>query len=236
MLFARYVLPSLLVVPFAVASTAYTPGPIFNGVTPVTVTYDANTPQGNFGAPGSTDDSVGYSIYLTSDSTNVYTLLVTDPAVNYTGLEFANLYFATDYPGGSTIGFESTNPDAFIPGVIGSNISLTGFPGYSAQTFDASNGYTNNAILVTIPWSFFTQDPLNMGFEKISYPANPVLRLDLSQSFSYSVAGGSTAYGLSELGVTSLTPEPGTMGLIGLAGLFLLTGGRKLRLATQRVK
>jgi hypothetical protein len=186
----------------------------------VLVTYDPNAPESNFGAPTGASDTTAYSIALTSDATNVYVQLTVASPSTFTGATFANLYFDTtakDPTTGSDLGFEVGNSDAFIPGAPGS-VSTAG----TGISFTETNGN----ISFTVPWSYFETDPNGLGFTPIS-ASNNVLRLNLSQSFGYSVAGGGTAYGDTRLGeVTLATPEPSSF-------LLLLVGGLSLTLLAR---
>jgi hypothetical protein len=185
-----------------------------------TVGYSATADEGNFGTPSNVSDSVGYTISMTSDPTDVNLVLTTtpttDPVTPVDGnLNFTNLYFSTSVvsgTGGSTVGFEIQNEDAFIPGVPGS---------VSTQ----NDGITFNQPKsgewdISIPWQYFETDPDNLGFTKIS-ATNDVVRLNLSQSFGYSVAGGQANYGDMRLGEAILsTPEPSSY---ALGGIVLVT-------------
>ena len=72
-----------------------------------------------------------------------------------------------------------------------------------------------------MPWSFFTDDPLSMGFPKTTAADNK-LTLRLSQTFGYSVAGGSS-FGADRLGSVyyeaAAVPEPSSL-LLALTVLF----------------
>jgi hypothetical protein len=179
----------------------------------INVNYDSNAPESNFSAPTNESDSTAYSITMTSDATNVYVQLTVASPSNYTGYNFANLYFDTTAvtpTTGSDIGFEVTNSDAFIPGGAGP-VSTAG----TGLSYTASNG----SIDFVLPWSYLETDPNNLGFTEIS-ATNNVLRLNLSQSFGYSVAGGSASYGDTRLGeVTLTTPEPSALSLVLIGGL-----------------
>jgi hypothetical protein len=167
------------------------------------VGFDPSAPESNFGAPTAFSDSIGYTITMGSTATDVQLSLVATGALPYS---FANLYFDTtaiNPATGSDVGFEIENNDTFIPGVPGTYSTAGDGITYSV-------GATSEAI--SIPWSFFTTDPQALGFTKIS-ATNNVLRLDLSQTFGYSVAGGSANYGATELGeVTYSTPDTMTTG------------------------
>lgn len=186
------------------------------GANTVSVLYNPAAPTGNFGAPTNQNSEVGYTIYTRSDSLYVYVGLQT--STNYAGgLNFANLYFDTNPGSGSDVGFEVSNQQAFIPGS----------PGYFPYTvalndihyaLTAGSASTPSVIEFAVPVAFFTTDPLGMGFPV----ATTAVQLRLSQSFGYSVAGGSS-YGPDRLGTVSLAstavPEPATVGalVLGLA-------------------
>lgn len=175
-----------------------------------TVALDTGAAQNNFGAPGTTNHNVAYSIYLRSDGTYLYGAVAASGPTN--SLDFANIYLNVDgLPGpGSDLGIEVTNDRFFRPGL----------PGY---TSDSSNLLTfssgTGVIEFALEWSMLTDDPYGMGFNTATPGGN--LFMSLSQSFGYSVAGG-TSYGDNRLGnvtVPQAVPEPGTLALFGLAML-----------------
>jgi hypothetical protein len=179
----------------------------------VLVTYDPNALESNFGDPTGSNDNVAYTVALTSDATNIYVNVVADPAAGgaLNGLDFTNLYFSTDLADGghSTIGFESGG-DAFIPGGAGPvSVAGTGVTGT-----DSGGDWT-----ITIPWAYLETDPSGLGFDKIG-GENDTVRLNLSQSFGYSVAGGTDAFGPTEFGEVA-TPEPASWTMaLGAALIF----------------
>src|SRR5262249_5063687 len=88
-------------------------------------------------------------------------------------------------------------------------------------TYAAIDGTATSPMMIeaAFPWSVFTSDPLGMG-----YPlATSEVQLRLSQSFGYSVAGGSF-YGDARLGtypVPSAVPEASSVFVFGVIGLGL---------------
>ena len=189
----------------------------------VTVGYDPSAAVGNFGTPGSSSDNVAYTINLTSDASDVNLVLTPSGSVN--GLDFVNLYFSTTVEhgtGGSGVGFEIGNNDTFVPGVT-SPVSTAG----DGITHTESAG----AWDITIPWSYFETDPQGLGFTEIS-AENDILRLNLSQSFGYSVVGGSANFGDSRLGETSFAatiPDSGSaLLMLGTTAGGLLALRRRL--------
>jgi hypothetical protein len=197
-----------------------------------TISFAANpnSAVGNFQTPGITA-LVGYSIALSDDGTDLSVLLTTtDPNAS----PFANLYFDTiaSTPNtGSNLGFEFGQggpTDAFIPGVNGSNnFNLAGTGVSSVFTKDAE-GTTANIV---IPNSFFLDNPLNMNFQPT--PDGTLVSLHLSQSFSFSVVGGSDNFPApAELGDAIVSapdsvPEPASMGLIGIGLVALAVIGKR---------
>jgi hypothetical protein len=207
----------------------------------VTITGDPSAPTGNFGTGGNTA-TYGYTITLSDDGTSVIAVLTTALS---TPFDFTNLYFDSwvESPTelGSTIGFETSGTavnDAFIPGVNGSNTSLASLTGFSAvETFTAND----KTITVTLPNTFFLDDPLNMGFVKT--PEGDEISLHISQSFGFSAVGQSTAFPLpDELGVAEITeppvaspvPEPAGLDYMAISGIVAALGAS--RRAMQRLR
>ncbi len=187
----------------------------------MTVGYDANAPLGNFGNPTNVNSTVAYTISVTADSTYASFKLVARPDLGgMFSLDFVNLYLSTTVAtgsGGSNLGFEIGNANAFVPGVPGS---------YST----ANDGFIINhdAILGTwnieIPWTYFETDPDGIGFEKIDVASHNILRLNGSQSFGYTYIGGQDSFGNFRLGeITPVSaPEPGSATLLLLGATAAL--------------
>jgi hypothetical protein len=210
---------------FAVASTvtsqvainpAMVPGGVYTPGGDPTGTY-----VGNFGSPSNLTDYNPYTIYTNADSKNFYVGLESNGPINVGNLDFANLYFSTDLSQGSTVGFEANNSRAFIPGV-------SGYYNYTASSgivLDDTSTGSQYSIEFSVPFSFFTSDPLGMGFPL----ATTDVQLRLSQTFGYSVAGGS-AYGDGRFGdFTPQAPEPSTLTLAGLAAFACFPIARRKR-------
>ena len=205
------------------------------GVKTATVTYDPNAPTGNFGQGpgleiGTTNHNAGYDIFLASEGENLFGFLQADRDTN--GLTFANLYFDLDYEtrSGSDLGFELgpnlANIRAFVPGVSGS-AEATGIS-YAVSA-------DGRAVEFSIPTTFFTAPIAGLSYNpNLVFPqVGDSVRLNLSQSLGYSVAGH-TPYGANRLGIVELSgavPEPATWAMM-IAG-FGLVGGA-MRSARQR--
>lgn len=220
------------------AAHAQTPPPVltattldFVGVTPAHVGYDANTPTSNFGNPSQTNASVAYDVYFRSDSNYVYALLESLPSSannNDPGPNFENAYLGT-VANTRNIGFsingDNKTDSAFTPGgATGYDLSSTGF---TLVTGKAADG--GNIIEWAMPWTYFTTDPLNMGFAKVQ--PGGVLSFGRSQSYGYSyVSGPVNTPSNDPLAQTTYTPaaapEPSqfaafAIGLLGLGALVL---------------
>ena len=215
-------------------------GAEWTGVAPTSVLYDSAAPIGNFGTPTNKNHTVAYDVYLRSDNNYVYGFLETKPAGagidSYDPtLAFTNLYFSTNPfglggTGSGSIGFELQNNRAFKPGGTGYLAgTLTGL-GFSIVTIPGTaygSGGAASVVEFAAPWSYFTSDPQTAPFVLMDQTNNK-LRLNLSQSFGYSVAGGATDYGTNRLGVLTLpVPEPATLAVVALGMVALLKRKRK---------
>ena len=204
------------------------------GVTPAQVLYSPTAPVSNFGAPTNANSNVAYDIYMRTDSQYLYVALEeTGPAVDNT-LNFANLYFRLYYNGGasySSIGFEITNDDAFYPNT-GAKVYDTS-ANLIQSVVDSSTD--DHVIEAAIDLSVFTQNALGVpGFSGLPSGATDAqIMMTLSQSFGYSVAGGTANYGASDLGTvtvpTATVPEPASLALVGLALAGVAGAARRRR-------
>ena len=143
---------------------------------------DINT-QGP-GNPGPNVENVSYTVYYTSDATNVYVGLQSIGSSG--GLNFANLYFDTNNStgAGSDIGFETPGGRIFVPatGVFsGSTLASLGITAVS------STG-ANDTVEVSIPWSVFTTNAAGLG-QPLVAPGGQ-LQLRTIQAFNYAGANG----------------------------------------------
>lgn len=184
------------------------------GAPTASVGYNAAAPTSNFGAPTNQDNNVAYDIYLTTSGSNLYGFL--QAAGPTSGLDFANLYFDLDptVTPGSDVGFEITNNRAFVPGN----------PGYSGPA-GIQYALGSNSLEFSIPLIDFAAPIAGLTyFAGQTFPgANDPVTLRLSQSFSYSVAGGAS-YGVNRLGTFTIpgsVPEPSTwaMMILGFGGI-----------------
>ena len=197
---------------------------------PKQVNYDPAAPDSNFDNPGTTNQTVAYNVYISSDSQYVYGAVEANPDAGGTdpvaaGVDFANIYFSTNPQEGANVGFEITNRRSFGLETFPPDYNDVAPPTLDFVKYTSSLG---RVIEFKIAFSYFTDDPDNIGFTKLT-PNSP-FQIRLSQSFGYSVAGG-PAYGADRLGQVifqpglAAVPEPTTLGgaLVGVAfGLFQL--------------
>ena len=214
------------------AATVSTPA-LADPTTAAVITNPA-APTGNFDAP-TNQATAGYTLTLNDDGARL------NGTIQQTGGtavgSFANLYFDLNptVGDGSDLGFEmgTGGVTAFIPG-------KNGQPGFSTiispslYTFMTStdvNGLIN--LMFSLDNSLFTGPIAGLAYygpadncgsgpcPAQTFEATQTLRL--SQSLSYSVAGGAT-YGVNRLGafeVSGAVPEPATwaMMLFGFGGI-----------------
>jgi hypothetical protein len=188
-----------------------------------TITYNPSAPNSNFGAPTSESAYVGYDIYLSAADGYVYGYLQANTAGGGSPVgAFANLYFNVA-PGpydGTEMGFElSQNTQNFF---IAGRTNYGQMPDISVvQSADGTGlefAIPNHYFTTALPFvTDYYRPPLaTIGTE---------VTIGLSQSFGYSVAGG-TGYGADRLGSVNLAgpvPEPAAWGM--MIGGFALAGG-----------
>lgn len=192
----------------------------------VSVATNASAPTSNFSTPGNTA-TAGYDLTLGDDGTSVVGTIVQTGGTSAGA--FANLYFDLNptVDDGSDLGFEigSGGVTAFIPG----KNDKPGFNTVLSPTLYTFSSLTT-AGLTTLNFSLanslFTGPIAGLAYyDGQTFESDVTLRL--SQSLSYSVAGGST-YGADRLGKVSVgvagVPEPaswalmiGGFGLVGAA-------------------
>jgi len=197
------------------------------GAPTATVATDPAAPTSNFGTPGNTA-TAGYAIYLNNTNDRLY------GAVTQTGGvaagPFTNLYFDIDPTtgaGGSELGIEVSNKRGFVAGTsdyfdLSSAIDFSSVTtgGLTTTEFSIDNSVFRDFIAAAVAQGYFGAG---------GYTQQDV-RLNLSQSLSYSVAGGSS-YGAERLGTfsvaasTGAVPEPATWAMMvigfGAAGYGL---------------
>ena len=177
------------------------------------VFLDPAAPLGNFGAPTNANHLTAYTTYMRADASYVYLAVGASPAASLGSNTFMNIYLSTNPAVGSNIGLEVGNNNFFIPGGAG-GFSAVGITNWA-------NNPATGVMEVAIPFSFFTTDPLGMGFS-LADPTTGIVQWRLSQSLGYSVAGGAQ-YGADRLGIV---PTPGAAALMGVG---ILASARRRR-------
>ena len=194
----------------------------------VSVATDPAAPIGNFGTPGNTA-TAGYNLTL-GDSGGSVVGVIAQTGGDSAGA-FANLYFDLNptVGDGSDLGFEMSagGVTAFIPGKNG----MAGFStaiDSSLYTFSSATAGGLTTLDFSLANSLFTGPIAGLAYYGPA-DGSPVqtfeniINLRLSQSLSYSVAGGAT-YGPDRLGAVTVgaaVPEPATwaMMLVGVGAL-----------------
>jgi len=204
----------------------------FAGVTltETTVSYDPSAPISNFSSPVGDTNGAPYDVFVGGDSSDFYVALETTSETNSVG-DFANLYLSTDPSLGTNIGFEVSDQIAFIPG--GNNTPYNTDPSNTLPiTFLVTDPDPSGQTTIEfgVPWSFFENDPLGMGFETAT-PGVSVVQMRDTQSFGYTYTGG-TSFGDDRFGsVLVPTPEPSArlLALLGAALAAIWSGLRCVR-------
>lgn len=198
-----------------------------------TVATNAGAPVSNFGTPTGAAGA-GYDIYLNDTGDTLYGAIVQTGGT--AAGAFANLYFDIDPvtgSNGSDLGIEVGNLRGFVPGSPG-YFDLSGRISYSSTTvgglttfeFSIENSVFRDYIAGMTSAGYFGAG---------SYTPQNV-RLNLSQSLTYSVAGGQDVYGSSRLGTFSIAapaavPETATWAMM-LTGFGVLGAAMRRRKAT----
>lgn len=189
------------------------------GVTVRNIAFDAGAPTSNFGTPTTTTNNVAYTTYFRGDGTYLYAAVEAraDLGGAINGQQYANMYFSTlNAP--ASVGMEVVNNRFFRGGVFTGGPANDGYypaTGYATWFNNASAG----VIEVAIPYSFFTSDPLGMGFG----PATTQIRWNISQSLGLTAAGGTgfnTPGGPDERLGLIVIPGPSAAALLGVGGLM----------------
>ena len=205
----------------------------YTGSTTAVIATDSDAPVGNFQAPTNVA-TAGYTIYLTDTSGSLFGL-ISQTGGSAVG-PFANLYFDLNptVGDGSDLGFEMglNGVTAFIPG-------LDGQPGFSTlvnpSLFNTASVTVNG--LTTFEFrlsnSLFTSAIQGLNYYS-GQTFEPLVTLRLSQSLSYSVAGGPT-YREDRLGTVAVSARTGAvsepaswaMMLIGFGGIGIALRRRR---------
>jgi hypothetical protein len=193
------------------------------GASTASVAYTATPPNGNFGTPGTVSDTA-YDLYFASDANNVFGFVQSDRA----GIgPFANLYFGLNGAGtnfgleiAAAVGGNPARVNAFIP-QNGSKVAL------DSSLFQAVASGDGTGLEFSLSNSIFTGPIAGLTYlNGQTFPTTGgTVRVNLSQSFGYAVAGGAS-FGPNRLGTfviggTPAVPEPATwaMMLFGFGGL-----------------
>lgn len=216
----------------AVAALGLLALPVAHADGTTTITVDpTNLNYGNFGAPTLTTGAGGTPYTLTTTTTASSFDIDLTPLASAAGEDFYNLYLSTGYEigiGGSVIGISGDAngiSNLFVPGgANGYSLAGTGI----TSTYDAANG----GFDVTVPWTFLETDPSGLDYSEIS-SANDEVRVNLSQSFGYTVVGGAANYGANELGSgilpsASVPDTASTLALLALACGGLMAARKRL--------
>lgn len=199
-----------------------TGGNEYAGGSSETILTDSTAPDSNFQAP-TNSATAGYTINLLDTNGSLYGL-ITQTGGTSAG-PFANLYFDIDPTtgtGGSELGIEVANNRGFVAGTS-DYFSLAGLINSTSTTV---NGLTTFefSIANSVFLDFIAGAAAQGYFGANGYTPQDV-RLNLSQSLGYSVAGGPST-GTDRLGTFSVAavaavPEPGTwaMMLIGFGAM-----------------
>lgn len=186
----------------------------YSGGSSVTVATNPAAPNGNFQSPGPSSEA-GYTLNLLNQNDSLFGL-VTQTGGTAIG-PFANLYFDLDsaFRSGSDLGFEigPSGVNAFVP----SNGSKTAL---GAGLFDYATTKADNGLLTVefrLANSLFTGPIAGLNYDSGLTFGGSLVRLNLSQTLGYSVAGGQGNFGSQRLGtfkVAAAVPEPSTWALM----------------------